>query len=90
MRAIGSTCRGNDSDSLNVEHPYRMKTSHGLHPVTSPVIQNVRSLANRQNLQKLGSSGNAQCPPAKRRVSVPAGERDSVQRGSSVASTLEG
>jgi hypothetical protein len=59
-------------------------------PVTSPVVQNVRSLANPQNEQKHGPSGNSQLPPAKRRVSVPTGERDSSQGGSSVASTIHG
>jgi hypothetical protein len=33
---------------------------------------------------------NSQLPPAKRRISVPAGERDSSQGGSSVASTIQG
>jgi len=60
------------------------------HPVTSPVVRNVQSLAYRQNHQKRGPSGNSQRPPAKRRVSVPAGERDSSQGGSSVASTIQG
>jgi len=57
------------------------------HPVTSPVVWNVRS---RQNQQKRGPSGNSQPPPTKRRVSVPADERDSSQGGSSVASTIQG
>jgi len=56
-------------------------------PVPSPVVRNVRS---RQNQQKRGPSGNSQLPPAKRRVSVPAGERDSSQGGSYVASTIKG
>jgi hypothetical protein len=60
------------------------------HPDTTPVVQNVRTLANRQNQQKSGPSGNSQLPPAKRRVSVPAGERDSSQGGSSVPSTIQG
>jgi len=60
------------------------------HLDTTPVARNVRSLANRQNQQKCGPSGNSQLPPAKRRVSVPAGERDSTQGGSSVASTIQG
>jgi len=60
------------------------------HPVTSPVVWIVRSLANRQNQQKRGPSGNSQLPPAKRRVSVPAGKMDSSQGGSSVASTIQG
>jgi hypothetical protein len=64
--------------------------SQSPHPDTTPVVQNVRSLANRQNQQKRGSSGNSQLPPAKRRVSVPAGERDSSQGGSFVPSTIQG
>jgi len=57
------------------------------HPVTSLVVRNVRS---RQNEQKHGSSGNSQLPHAKRRVSVPAGGRDSSQGGRSVPSTIQG
>jgi len=64
--------------------------SQSPHLDTTPVVRNVRSLANRQNQQKRGPSGNSQRPPAKRRVSVPAGERDSTQGGSSVASTIQG
>jgi len=64
--------------------------SQSPHPDTTPVIRNVRSLANRQNQQKRGPSGNSQLPPAKSRVSVPAGERDSSQGGSSVPSTIQG
>jgi len=60
------------------------------HPVTSPVVRNVRSLPNSQNQQKRGPSGNSQIPPAKRRVSILAGERDSSQEGSSVAATIKG
>jgi len=67
-----------------------MMPSRSTHPVTSPVVRNVQSLANRQNQQKRGPLGNSQLPPAKRRVSVPAGERDSSQGGSSVASTIQG
>jgi len=63
--------------------------SQSPHPVTSLVIQNVQSLANRQNQQKRGPLGNAQLPPAKRRVSLPPGEKDSSQEGSSVASTIQ-
>jgi len=67
-----------------------MMPSEGTHPITSPVEQNVRNLANRQNQQMRGLSGNSQLLPAKRPVSVPAGERDSSQGGSSVASTIQG
>jgi hypothetical protein len=67
-----------------------MMPSQSPHSVTSPVVQNVRSLSNRQNQQKRGPSGNSQLPPAKRRVSVLDGNRDSSQGGSSVASTIQG
>jgi hypothetical protein len=67
-----------------------MMPSQCPHPVTYPVVRNVQSLSNCQNQQKRGTSGNSQLPPAKRRVSVLAGERDSTQRGSSVASTNPG
>jgi len=60
------------------------------HPVTTPVVLNARCLANRQNQQKHGPSGNSQLSAAKRHVSVAAGERDSSQRGSSVACTIRG
>jgi hypothetical protein len=56
-----------------------MMPSQSLHPFTSTVVQNVRSLANHQNQQKGGPLGNSQHPPAKRCVSVPAGKRDSSQ-----------
>ena len=64
--------------------------SQSSHPDTTPVVRNVRSLSNRQNQQKRGPSGNSQLPPAKRRVSVPVGERDSCQGESSVPSTIQG
>jgi hypothetical protein len=64
--------------------------SQSTHPDTTLVVRNVRSLANRQNQQKRGPSGNAQLPAPKRRVSVPAGEMDSSQGGSSVRSTIQG
>jgi hypothetical protein len=67
-----------------------MMPSQCPHPVTSPVVQNVRSLSNRQNQQKRAPSGNSQLPPVKRRVSVPAGERVSSQGGSSVACIIQG
>jgi len=60
------------------------------HRVMSPVVRNVRSLSNCQNQQKRDPSGNSQHPPGKRRVSVPAGERDSSQGRSSVACTIQG
>ena len=64
--------------------------SQSTHPDMTLVVRNVRSLANRQNQQKRGPSGNSQLPPPKIRVSVPAGERDSSQGGSSVRSTIQG
>ena len=60
------------------------------HPDTTPVRRNVQSLANRQNQHKRGPSGTSQQPPAKIRISVPAGERDSSPGGSSVASSIPG
>jgi len=80
----------NYSYSRNVEHPYGMMPSQSPHPVASLVVRNVRSLANRQNQQKHGSLGNSQLPTAMKRVSVPAGEKDSPQEWSSVASTIQG
>jgi hypothetical protein len=56
----------------------------------TPVVQNVRSVANRQHQPKGGCWGNSQLLPAKRRVSLPAGERDSTQGWNSVASTIQG
>jgi len=64
--------------------------SQSPHPDTTPVVRNVRSLANRQNQQKCGPSENSQLPPAKRGVSVPVGERDSSQGGSSAPCTIQG
>jgi len=64
--------------------------SQSAHPDPTPVVRNVRSLANRQNQQKRWPLGNYQLPAAKRRVSVPAGERDSSQGGSFVPLTIQG
>jgi len=58
--------------------------SQSPHPDPTPVVRIV------QKLQKHRPSGNAQLPPAKRRVSTLAGERDSSQGGSSMASTIPG
>jgi hypothetical protein len=60
------------------------------HPDTTVVVRNVRSLANCQIQQTRGPLGNSQLPPAKRRVSIPVGERDSSQGESSVPSTIQG
>jgi len=67
-----------------------MMPSQSTHRVKYLVVRNVGSLANCQNQQKHGPSGNSQLPPAKRHVSEPAGERDSSQGGSSRSSTIEG
>jgi len=64
--------------------------SQSSHPDTTPVVRNLRSLANHWNQPKGGPSGNSHHPPAKRRVSVPVGERDSSQGQSSVPSTIQG
>ena len=53
-------------------------------PGTTPVVRSGQKQQMRRPL------GNSQLPPAKRRVSAPAGERDSSQGGSSVASTIHG
>jgi len=59
------------------------------HADTTTVVWNVQSVANGQNRQNRGPSGNAQLPTAKRPVSVPAGKRDSSRGGSSVPSTIQ-
>jgi len=64
--------------------------SQSPHPDKTPVVRNIASLPTRQNQQNCGRLGNSQLPPAKRHVSVPAGERDSSQGGSSVASIIQG
>jgi hypothetical protein len=53
---------------------------HGTNPVV-PIVQ---------KQQMRWSLGNSQLPPAKRRISAPAGKRDSSQGGSSVASAIPG
>jgi hypothetical protein len=57
-----------------------MMSSQSPHPDTSPDLQKVRRIANRQNQQQHWLSGNSQLPCAKRRVFVPAGGRDSSSR----------
>jgi hypothetical protein len=64
--------------------------SRSPHPGIPRVVCNVQSVANCQNQQYRKPSGNAQRPPAEKCVSVPAGERDSSQAGSSVATTIQG
>ena len=63
--------------------------SHTAHPCPTPVVQNDWILTKQQNQQNRGPSGSYQLPPASRRISVPVGERDSSQGGSSVASTMQ-
>jgi hypothetical protein len=53
-------------------------------PGTTPVVRIVQKQSKRRPL------GNSQLPPAQRRVSAPAGERDSSQGASSVASSIPG
>jgi len=64
--------------------------SQSPHPVTTPVVRNVRTPANHLKQHKHRPPGNSQLLPAKRCVSVPAAGRDSSQDGSSVASTIQG
>jgi len=64
--------------------------SQSPHHETTLVVRNGRNLANHQNPHKRGPLVNSQHPPAKRRDSVPAGERDTSQGGSSVPSTIQG
>jgi len=64
--------------------------SQSRHLVTSLVVRNDRSVSNLQNQPTRGPWRNSQLPPAKRRISVPDGERDSSQGGTSVASTIQG
>jgi hypothetical protein len=72
-----------------VEHLLLNMPSQSQHPDTTPVLQNVRSLANCHN-QKPGPSRNSQLHTAVRRVSAPGGEGDSSQRGCSVPSIIRG
>jgi hypothetical protein len=90
LSAVAYACRGYYSYLLKVEHLFRNMPSQSPHPDTTTVVRNVGSLANRQNQQMRGPSGKSQLLPAKRRVSVPACERDSSQGGSFVPSTIEG
>jgi hypothetical protein len=64
--------------------------SQHLQPDTILDVQDIRSLPNRQNHPYRGSVRNSQLRPTKRRISVPAAERDTSQRGSSVHSTIQG
>jgi len=64
--------------------------SQSPHPDLTPVVQNIRCLADRQNQQKCVPAGKSPLPPAKRCISVLRGERDSSQGGSSVASSTKG
>jgi len=73
-----------------MEHLYLIMPLQSPHPDTTPVVRNVRSLANPQNQQQPRPSGISQLPPAGIHVSILAGKRDSSQGGSSVASTIQG
>jgi hypothetical protein len=86
--AVAYGCRGCNSFLLKDEQLYRNMPSKSPDHDTTPVVRNVRSVANRQNQRKRGPSGNAQFLLAMRCVSVPAGERGSSQGGSSVPSTM--
>jgi hypothetical protein len=81
---------GTDFYILNIELVYQTMPSRSPHRDPTSDVRNVRSPSNCQNQQQHGPSGNSQLPPAKRRVSVPAGERDSSQGGSSIPSTIQG
>jgi hypothetical protein len=65
-------------------------SSQSTHPDTRPVVCNVRSLANQQNQQKCGATGNSQLPPPIRPITVPAGNRDCPSGQISVPSTIQG
>ena len=90
MPAVAYACRVNCSCIHNIEHIYRTMPSQSPHPDTTPVVRNVRSLANRKNQPRRGPSENSPLPPAKRRIWVLHGERDPSQGGSSVASSIQG
>jgi len=81
---------GNDSYIDYVEHLYWTMPSQSRHPETTAVVRNVWSLNNGQNQHKCGPSGNSRLPPAKRCISVLAGERDSFPGGSFIACTIQG
>jgi len=83
LPAIAYACRGTDSFILNVEHLHRTMPSQRPLPDTTPVA------GNDQKKQMCTLSGDARLPPARRRVFAPAGDMDSSQAGSSVASTIQ-
>jgi len=60
------------------------------YPYKTPALWSVRRLGNHQIQHNLAPSGTWQLTPAERRVSVPAGERDTSQAGSSIAATIQG
>jgi len=88
--AVTYACRDNYSYSHNVEQPQQMMPSQCPHPVTSPSVQTVWSLAHCQKHHKRGPTGNSQPPPAKRHFSVAAAAMDYSQRWSSIPSKLGG
>ena len=90
MPAISYVCRGKYSYILNMKHLNSCILSQSPHHDTPPAIQNVRGLFNHPKQQQHGPVGNSQLLPAKRRIFLPAGEWDSSQGGSSMASTIHG
>ena len=90
MLAVAYACTGIYYYSLQVEQLYSTMHSQSSHPDTTPVVPNVRILANCQNQQNRGLSGNSQLLPAMNCVSVPLGERDASHGGSSIPSTIQG
>jgi len=88
--AVAYACRWNYASILHIKHLYRTMPSESTHPDMTPVVWNVPNIANHWNQQKCGPLGNAQVPPAKRRISVPGCKRDSARGGSSIASMIPG
>jgi len=88
--AVPYACRRNYFYILNLEHLYQTMPFQSPHPDMDTVVLHVRSLPNCHDQQKRGPSGTYPLPPAQRRDSVPAGDRDSSQGGSFVGSTIQG
>jgi len=87
--AVVYSCRGHCSYILHVKHLFWPMLSQSSRPDTTPVVWNIQSLGNHQNEWKHAPARNTQLPHAKRCISVPAGERDSSQGVSSVASAIQ-
>jgi hypothetical protein len=88
--AVAYASGGNDTYIRNVKPLYLCIPFNCTHPDMTPVIRNVRNHANRQNQVKHAPLGNSQLLRAKSLVFIPAGKRDSSQRGSSIASAIQG